>query len=71
MTTLAERDKMINHLQGLIEENNRFLGCTKLTNEEADKLRTLETYLNDNGRGEKKDLATINSLLSQKIVSLH
>lgn len=65
MTTLAERDKLINHLQGLIEENNRFLGGTKLTNEDAYKLRTLESYLNDNGRGGKKDLATINALLMQ------
>ena len=65
MTTLAERDKMINPLQGLIKENRRFLGGTKLSNEEADKLRTLDDYLKDNGRGGEKDLATINALLSQ------
>ena len=65
MTTLAKRDKIINHLQGLIEENRRFSGGTKLSNEEADKLRTLDDYLKDNGRGGEKDLATINALLSQ------
>lgn len=63
MTTLAERDKLINHMQDLINQNTRFLGGTKLTSEETTKLRTLESYLKENGRGGEKDLTTLNSLL--------
>jgi hypothetical protein len=65
MTTLAERDKLINHLQSLIEQNTRFLGGTKLTNDEKDKLRTLDDYLKEHNRGGEKDLKTIDALLSQ------
>jgi hypothetical protein len=64
--TLAERDKLINHLQGLIEQNTRFLGGTKLTKDEKEKLRTLESYLKDNDRGGEKDLQTIDALLEHK-----
>jgi hypothetical protein len=68
MTTLAERDKLISHLQSQINGYKAFLGGgkTKLTEEESNKLRTLESYLKDNGRGGEKDFATINSLLNEK-----
>lgn len=63
MTTLAERDKLINHLQSLIDGNKQFLGGAKLSKEDADKLHALNNYLKETGRGGKKDLDVIHSLL--------
>lgn len=66
MNTLAERDKLINHLQSLIEGHKQFLGGgVKLTDEEKNKLRTLEDYLKNIGRGGEKDLETVSALLTQ------
>ncbi len=63
MTSLADRDKLISHLQDQIDGYNAFLGGgTRLTEEEKDKLRVLESYLKEHG--EKKDLETIASLIS-------
>ena len=64
MTTLAARDKLINHLQEQIRAHKNFLG-SKITETDANKLRTLKSYLKDNGRGGEKDLETINALLMQ------
>lgn len=64
--TLAERDKLINHLQDQINIHKNFLGGgIKLSNKEKDKLKTLESYLKEYGSGkEKNDLDTIYSLLA-------
>lgn len=62
MTTLAARDKLINHLQQQIQAHKNFLGGG-LSHEEAAKLRHLKDYLEEIGRGGEKDLATINALL--------
>jgi hypothetical protein len=62
-TTLAERDKLINHLQSLIDGNKQFLGGAKLSKDDADKLHALNNYLKETGRGGKKDLEIIHSLL--------
>jgi hypothetical protein len=62
MTTLAARDKLINHLQEQIQFHKNLLG-NKLSDEEAAKLRNLKDYLEKIGRGGEKDLATINALL--------
>ena len=64
MTTLAARDKLINHLQQQIQAHKNFLGGG-LSHEEAAKLRNLKGYLEEIGRGGEKDLATINALLTQ------
>lgn len=66
MTTLAKRDNIINQLQAQIDAHKTFLGGgVKLTDEEKDKLRKLESYLKKYGRGgDKKDLETIASLIS-------
>jgi len=67
MTTLAERDKLINHLQSLIAGHKLFLGGggSRLTEEEQNKLKTLEDYLKNIGRGGEKDLETVSALLTQ------
>ena len=67
MTTLAERDNIINHLQRLIVGNKMFLGGggSQLTEEERHKLGGLKNYLEDIGRGGEKDLETISALLMQ------
>lgn len=67
MNTLAERDKLINHLQSLINRHKQFLGggAVKLTDEEKNKLKTLEDYLKNIGRGGEKDLETVSALLTQ------
>ncbi len=64
--TLAERDQQINELNRQIKMYNNFLGGTKLTKEEINNLRTLESYLKYNGRGGKHDFAAIKSLLNEK-----
>jgi hypothetical protein len=67
MTTLAERDKLINHLQSLISSHKMFLGGSgvQLTAEERNKLGNLKEYLEGIGRGGEKGLKTVTSLLSQ------
>ena len=64
MTTLAARDKLINHLQEQINGYKNFLGGG-LSHDEIAKLRNLKGYLEEIGRGGEKDLATINALLTQ------
>jgi len=67
MTTLAERDNLINHLQSLITSHKMFLGGgAQLTTEERNKLGGLKEYLEGIGNEGKKDLQTIDALLSQK-----
>lgn len=67
MNALAERDNLINHLQSLINGHKLFLGGggVKLTDEEKNKLKTLEDYLKNIGRGGEKDLETVSALLTQ------
>jgi hypothetical protein len=64
MNTLARRDKIINHLQSLIDNNKMLLGGSGLTSDEKDKLRTLENYLKEHKPGGEKDLATVRALLT-------
>ena len=64
MTTLAERDKLINHLQEQIQAHKNFLG-SKLSPDDIVKLRNLKGYLEGIGRGGEKDLAKIDALLMQ------
>jgi hypothetical protein len=68
MTSLADRDKLINHLKDQIAGYKSFLrgGGEKLINdEEATELRKLKSYLEGIGRGGEKDLAKIDALLMQ------
>ena len=67
MTPLAERDKHINCLEQQIKLHKNFLGgrVIKLSETNANKLRTLKRYLKHNGYSGEKDLETINALLMQ------
>jgi hypothetical protein len=68
MTSLADRDKLISHLQDQIDGYKTFLrggGVKLITDDEASELRNLKQYLEGIGRGGEKDLATINALLTQ------
>jgi len=66
VNTLADRDKLINHLQDQINSHMNFLGGgVKLSNEEKEKLKTLESYLKEYGSGkDKRDLDAVSSLLA-------
>ena len=67
MTTLAERDNLINHLQSLITSHKMFLGGgAQLTTEERNKLRGLKEYLEGIGSGGKRDLEIVSDLLTLK-----
>jgi hypothetical protein len=67
MTTLAERDNLINHLQSLITSHKMFLGGgAQLTTEERNKLGGLKEYLEGIGSGGKRDLEIVSDLLTLK-----
>jgi hypothetical protein len=66
MTTLPERDQIINRLRDQILANNAFLGGVKLTPEEQIRLGGLKYYLEGIGNVGGNDLARVNALLAQK-----